>query len=314
MRNKSGIYCILNVANNKKYIGSSICIYSRWQQHRERLNRNKHENRYLQASWNKHSKDSFRFFIIEEIQAKKTSELFEREDYYMKLYNSLNGDYGYNIDLAGCKTSTTERSDREYRPVVILDENGLFVKEFISISEASRELNISIKRLDAVLNHRYNGGKRRFKAKGFIPVYKDCYDKNINYIHKPGRGIKVAKLDLDKNVIDIYDNANDATRKTGLNRANIYEAIYNGNMHKGFYFAQISKDGLIIADAINKHIDTVPKNKIKEIVAENESEKLFFKSTKDALEYFNIPYSKIRYIRWMIRNNKTINGYKLSYK
>lgn len=68
----------------------------------------------------------------------------------------------------------------------------MFVKEFISMAEASRELNMNMKRLDEVLHGRENGGKKRFRVNGFIPVYKNLYDKEIQYSHKANRGIRLA--------------------------------------------------------------------------------------------------------------------------
>lgn len=43
----SGIYCIINIYNNKRYIGSSKCISSRLWKHRSMLRNNKHDNQHL---------------------------------------------------------------------------------------------------------------------------------------------------------------------------------------------------------------------------------------------------------------------------
>ena len=51
----SGIYCIINLKNNKRYIGSSKNIRQRMWYHRAELRHNNHENPYLQASWNNFS-------------------------------------------------------------------------------------------------------------------------------------------------------------------------------------------------------------------------------------------------------------------
>ena len=106
---KSGIYCIENMINSKKYIGQSVNIYSRWAQHKNELNDNKHSNDYLQKSWNKYGSDNFNFYVIEFCDIDK---LDEREIYYINFYKTLDRDKGYNLMSGGTfgrKYSTESR-------------------------------------------------------------------------------------------------------------------------------------------------------------------------------------------------------------
>lgn len=95
---KSGIYCIENTLNNKKYIGQSVNIYDRWYKHKHSLEQGVHDNDFLQKSWNKHGKECFRFYILEECDK---DSLDEREKYYIELYNTLDENYGYNLKKGG---------------------------------------------------------------------------------------------------------------------------------------------------------------------------------------------------------------------
>lgn len=56
---KPGIYCILNLKNQKKYIGSSKDIQERIINHKGMLRNNKHYNPILQNSYNKYGKNNF---------------------------------------------------------------------------------------------------------------------------------------------------------------------------------------------------------------------------------------------------------------
>ena len=85
----SGIYCIENKINNKKYYGSSIDIHRRWLEHINELNRNVHTNKHLQQSWNKYGKDNFEFKV--ELRVYPQYLLFIEQIY---LDNNVGG---YNI-------------------------------------------------------------------------------------------------------------------------------------------------------------------------------------------------------------------------
>ena len=89
-----GIYKIENLKNGKIYIGSSVNLESREYKHFWMLERNNHDNEYLQNSYNKYGKDSFKFEIIEECDE---SLLIEKENYYIDIYKSNTLEYGYNL-------------------------------------------------------------------------------------------------------------------------------------------------------------------------------------------------------------------------
>lgn len=98
-----GIYGIRNIINNKIYVGKTGMNFGdRWDNHKALLRGNKHDNPYLQNSWNKHGEDSFEFVVLEDCCVE---ELNDKEMFWIKYYKdkglSYNihdgGDGGYNL-------------------------------------------------------------------------------------------------------------------------------------------------------------------------------------------------------------------------
>jgi group I intron endonuclease len=61
------IYKIINTANGKFYVGSTTNTRERFRTHRNRLRRNRHHAKHLQAAWNKYGEKSFVFVVIETV-------------------------------------------------------------------------------------------------------------------------------------------------------------------------------------------------------------------------------------------------------
>lgn len=90
---RSGVYQILNTKNNKRYIGSSINVYSRMKVHKKLLEKNSHENSKLQRAYNKYKSSSFIFEPVQFVRVR--SSLTEREQYWIDNLDSVRN--GYNI-------------------------------------------------------------------------------------------------------------------------------------------------------------------------------------------------------------------------
>ena len=109
LRDKMGIYQIVNLVDGKKYIGSSNNLRVRKRTHFSNLRNNNHYNYYLQRAFNKHGEDNFSFEVIELVNT--IEELLPREQYYIELYQVCNRDKGYNliVDAVRGKTSLETR-------------------------------------------------------------------------------------------------------------------------------------------------------------------------------------------------------------
>ncbi len=90
--NTSGIYAILNITNEKIYVGSAKSFKSRWLIHLRELKKNKHYNSYLQRAWNKYGINNFIFVILE-----VTDNLLEREQHWINKLKPFDKNFGYNV-------------------------------------------------------------------------------------------------------------------------------------------------------------------------------------------------------------------------
>lgn len=89
-----GIYRIINSTDNKVYIGSSLNVKNREYKHFWMLRRDKHDNSFLQNSFNKHGESNFKFEVLEICNP---LELIERENFYIDYFKSSIPEYGYNL-------------------------------------------------------------------------------------------------------------------------------------------------------------------------------------------------------------------------
>jgi group I intron endonuclease len=94
------VYSIENIVDNKKYIGQTIRGTKRWNDHRNNLNKNKHENQYLQNAWNFYGENNFIFEILK--SCNNEEELCYWENYYIvKFKTRIDWGNGYNCDEGG---------------------------------------------------------------------------------------------------------------------------------------------------------------------------------------------------------------------
>lgn len=90
-----GIYKIINVINNKFYVGSAVDLKRRKARHFSELRTGKHNNRYLQASWLKYGEAAFVFVVVEELPPE--ADLLAAENVWLKEH--VGKDYCYNIGV-----------------------------------------------------------------------------------------------------------------------------------------------------------------------------------------------------------------------
>lgn len=96
------VYKITNVYNNKILIGSTINLYNRICHYRTDINKSnplKHYNKTFYEDILKYGINSFIVSIVETFDNISNVELKNKESYYIKLYDSINPNIGYNLRL-----------------------------------------------------------------------------------------------------------------------------------------------------------------------------------------------------------------------
>lgn len=119
----SGIYAILNIINNKVYVGSAKNFKYRWQIHISRLAKNKHHSEHLQAAWNKYGQNNFIFYVLKYVE--NLNDLLGCEQYWMDEFEVCNREKGYNVNLiAGSRLAT-----KNTRKIIFTEERRKRISE-----------------------------------------------------------------------------------------------------------------------------------------------------------------------------------------
>lgn len=241
MGSKSGIYCIENLVNHKKYIGQSKNLKKRLSDHLSELRNGKHFNDHLQRSWDAYGQENFNIYVI--CYCNK-EELDEKEIYYIDFYNTMDKDFGYNKDSGGNKYKTRRAESREKmrlywkehggandgllqatirarKPVVQYTTKGKLIAEFDSIVEASESTGIDFRQISAACVGKYKtsmGFVWRFKGEDFnkFEIYNDIKTKK-----------KVIQYTMNGELVNEYPSIHDAHKETGVDYRNI-SAVCNG--------------------------------------------------------------------------------------
>jgi len=88
-----GIYKIINVVNNKFYVGSAVDFTKRKRRHWWALRSQRHANKHLQASWNKYGEETFKFVIVEDLPI--GLDILAAENVWLKEH--VGKEYCYNL-------------------------------------------------------------------------------------------------------------------------------------------------------------------------------------------------------------------------
>lgn len=167
----TGIYKITNKINNKVYVGQSINIYERFNQHkRNAFNEFTHTYDYpLYRAIRKYGLENFEFEVIEETTI---DLLTEEEQYWIAYYDSLNPQKGYNLVPAidskkgeNCNWAKLTNKETDLIKQLLKDTNLL-------MSEIASMFNVSGSCVEDI-----NKGRRRKDSSYDYPIRKEAGKK-----------------------------------------------------------------------------------------------------------------------------------------
>lgn len=277
----SGIYCITNKIDNKKYVGQSVDIKRRWHQHKIELNNNTHCNTHLQNAWNKYGENNFKFDIL--FKSNDIEEINKMERYYIRLYNSIDQKYGYNIEFGGNGVGT--KSEEQ--------------KKLISINKRGQKSNLNFDQVLKIKMALYCGIDRKELYNKFntnkAVITAICMGTNFSYVAS----------ELNEYIHDIRKSYCDERNKEILK-------LYD----EGYTIKEISTLKQLTTSIVEKVVYThrninsdknVKNKKVTEQIS-LEIYKLYINGvkTKDIAEKYNITYTTVKY---EINKYKNIENY-----
>ena len=137
----TGIYMFTNKENGKKYIGQSVNIERRKEEHIKWPSKYSKFDNYLKVA----GINAFDFVILEECKA---NQLDEREKYWIEFYNSI--EEGYNLVPGGQNYRGQENiraklnDDQVYQIIILLEQGEL------NNSEIAKKFNVHHNTIDYI--------------------------------------------------------------------------------------------------------------------------------------------------------------------
>jgi group I intron endonuclease len=226
---ETGMYQILNLVNNKRYIGSSKNIKQRWHFHKRDLYKNKHHSQHLQFAYNKYGLKNFEFSILEIT----TEELLtERENYWCNLFNTHNPDYGYNIAAIVRNGNISEEFRQSQRnkcankqKVYMTSKDGEILNVFESATEASKVLNTTGTHIHFLMNGDVNVFNKEFLLwRGLSFTNNNIEKRKIKKI-APNKTY-IYKFSTEGVLLETFESIKEASIKTGIDVRECFRKKY----------------------------------------------------------------------------------------
>lgn len=136
-----GIYKIINLVNNKFYVGSAVDLKRRKARHFSELRTGRHNNRHLQAAWVKYGEQAFIFVVVEEVSP--DADLLAAENVWLKEHVGKEHCYNIGVDatapMLGVSGEASPTWGRKRTPEELAAQNWLGKKHAQESKEKIRQ-------------------------------------------------------------------------------------------------------------------------------------------------------------------------------
>lgn len=198
----SGIYAIINIINDKMYVGSAIDIKNRCRKHKEKLKVNNHPNKYLQLSWNKYKENNFIFMTLEKVEK---LNLLNREQIWIKQTKSYQKEFGYNSRQIPNSNIGLKFSDETKRKMSMAGKGHKrnlgqkrseeYKKKLSEILKGRKQSEEHINKRRKYLKGRIISKEQRIKTSNTLKGNKNALGHSVSDEFKLSLSIRSRKLD-----------------------------------------------------------------------------------------------------------------------
>lgn len=259
----TGVYCIENLENHKKYYGSAVDMYERISEHKRDLRKGNHCNSPLQNSYNEYGEEKFSFkpFIIinyDDITEEEASNLSRcLEQTCMDFFDSYARRNGFNVARRTVGGNAEKFSEKDLKngnckidEVQFEKLINLLQNDRISYAEIARQIGVDSWYVKQVATKKILTGLT--EGISFPPRYnygkmvREKYGEDIVNLREGGMSFtKIAeKFSLSRSIVEkVYHfNLND---DTGLSKE-VFKFSFDGHFIKKYdSITQAGKDNKI---------------------------------------------------------------------
>lgn len=272
------IYAIINLSNQKKYIGQTTNLHFRWLRHIREYE--KKTNRVLYDAMNKYGIQNFRVEIIEECCFEDRNI---REQYWIAHYHTQDRNFGYNMTCGGGGGVTWQNSPRrqEILNIIRFKNTGKI---------RSKEVRLKMK-------------QSAIQRKPISLTIRSKISDTLKLLHKEGKIVNhlpPIKYGEEHNRYGVHHTEEAKLAISKARKGKTYEEFLP--IDKAIQLKQMHKDSLL-GDKNPRYKDISPEFMIECLMNTN--------SVKEAVELLDISYAGF-YYKFKKIFNITPNEYKIN--